>query len=236
VTRGEPIDSGPRPEDRDHLAPSPASPSSAGSRAVVVGTIVLATLGALAIRVVVEGRTALAEADEAAAAGRTDDAIAGWETAARWYLPLAPHVDEAYARLIELATRSGARGLPAWRAVRSAALATRHLWTPHPEHLAAANTAIAELASRDPHGAAAAGADAETRRRFHAERLARDPRPATGAVVLAIAGIAAWLAGIGIAIRRGIDETGRPSRRPALVGAALTVAGLAGWAVGLYNA
>lgn len=205
-------------------------------KALVVVAIVIATLGALAIRVVVEGRTALAEGDEAAAVGRTADAIAAWETAARWYLPLAPHVDEAYARLIEHATQAGARGLPAWRAVRSAAHATRHLWTPHADELAAADAKIADLASRDPSGAAAGGPDAETRNRFHSERLARDARPGTGAVVLAITGLAAWLVGIGIAIRRGIDDAGRPSRRPALVGAALTLAGLAGWAVGLYNA
>ncbi|MBA3455937.1 MAG: hypothetical protein H0T42_22760, partial [Deltaproteobacteria bacterium] len=100
-------------------------------RALVVVAIAVATIGALAIRVVVEGRTALAEGDEAASAGRTEDAIAAWESAARWYLPSAPHVDEAYSRLIDLAAQRGVRGLPAWRAVRSAALATRHLWTPH---------------------------------------------------------------------------------------------------------
>lgn len=220
-------------------------------KAIVIVAIVVAALGAIAIRVVVEGRTALAAGDEAAAAGRIEDAIADWETAARWYLPLAPHVDEAYARLLDLATTTTderapataargpaaiARRLAAWRAIRSAALATRHLWTPHAEHLAAADAKIADLASRDPAGAAAAGPDAETRNRFHSERLARDPRPGTGAVVLAIVGLAAWLAGIGIAIRRGIDDAGRLARRPALVGAALTLAGLAGWAVGLYNA
>jgi hypothetical protein len=213
-------------------------------KALLVIGIVVATLGALAIRVVVEGRSALAEGDEAANAGRTDDAIAAWESAARWYLPLAPHVDEAYARLTATATAEPTNPSPslrahrmaAWRAVRSAALATRHLWTPHTDDLAAANTAIAEMASRDPHGAAAGGPDATTRRVFQADRLTRDPRPGTGAVILAIVGLAAWLAGIGIVIRRGIDDAGRPSRRPALVGAALTLAGLAGWVVGLYNA
>ncbi len=204
--------------------------------AIVVVGILLATLGALAIRVVIEGRTSLADGDEAAAAGRFDDAIAGWETAARWYLPLAPHVDDAYARLRDHAATAGVRGLPAWRAIRSAALATRHLWTPHESDLAAANAQIAELASRDPQGAAAGGPDAATRKQFHADQLSRDSRPATGAVVLAIAGIACWLAGIGVAIRRGFDAAGRLARRPALVGAALTVLGLGGWAVGLYNA
>ncbi len=217
-------------------------------KALIVVAIVVASLGSLSIRVVVEGRSALAEGDEAAAAGRTDDAIAAWEASARWYLPLAPHVDEAYARLIAMATAKAigdtvnpspalrARRIGAWRAVRSAALATRHLWTPHADDLAVANERIADLASREPDGAAAGGTDAETRRRFHTERLARDPRPGTGAVILAIFGLAAWIAGIAIVVRTGIDDTGRPRRRPALVGATLTLAGLAGWAVGLYNA
>jgi len=208
---------------------------------IVVVAILVATLGALAIRVVIEGRTALAAGDEAAAAGRTGEAIAAWETAARWYLPLAPHVDDAYARLRELAEAvdrpaSPRTRLAAWRAIRSATLATRHLWTPHADDLAAANAQIAELASRDPEGAEAGGPDAKTRAQFHADQLARSHRPRAGAVVLAIAGIACWLAGIGVAIRRGFDAAGRLARRPALVGAALTVTGLAGWAVGLYNA
>src|SRR5262249_28010126 len=102
--------------------------------------------------------------DEAMAKHRTSDAIDAWETAARWYLPGAPHVDAAYERLAGLARELAAgdpwsgepsgrtdprAALSAWRAVRSAALATRNLWTPHAADLAEANAAIAELSADD---------------------------------------------------------------------------------------
>jgi hypothetical protein len=201
-----------------------------------VAALVLAALGVLAIRVVLEGRGALAEGDEAAAHGRIDDAIAGWESAARWYLPFAPHVDDAYARLIQLAATDHRHALAAWRAVRASALATRSLWTPHADDLLAANAAIAELASRDPEGAVAGGADAAARKAWHADRLARDPRPRPGPVVLAALGIACWLAGIAVFVRRGFDADGALARRSALAGAAVTIVGLAGWLIGLAAA
>lgn len=193
-------------------------------RAIAVAAIVLAALGALAIRVVGEGRGALAAGDDAAAHGRLDDAIAAWEASARWYLPFAPHVDAAYARLTGLAGTDHAHALAAWRAVRSAALATRGLWTPHADDLLAANAQIAELASRDPEGALAAGSDAAARKTFHEARLARDPGPNRGGVFLSALGIATWLAGVALLLR---------ARGPNLVGAAVTALGLAGWMIGL---
>ncbi|MDQ3368636.1 MAG: hypothetical protein M3680_24675, partial [Myxococcota bacterium] len=111
------------------------------TRALVIAGIVLAALGALGIRVVLEGRRALAAGDAALSARRTADAIAAWETSARWYLPLAPHVDDAYARLTGLARSDAKHALLAWRAVRRAALATRSLWTPHAGELAEADAA-----------------------------------------------------------------------------------------------
>lgn len=191
-------------------------------RVLIVVAIVLAGFGALAIRVVVEGRRAIATGDEAARQGRMTDAIAGWESAARWYLPFAPHVDDAYERLINLAKSEHTYALPAWRAVRSAALATRTLWTPHADDLITANAQIAELASRDPEGARAAGPDAAARKAWHTERLGRDAGPSRGGVFLAVLGLSAWLAGIGIVIRG-----------PARIGAAVTVLGLIGWMIGL---
>jgi hypothetical protein len=191
-------------------------------RVILIAAIVLAGLGALAIRVVVEGRTALATGDRAFSDGRLEDAIASWESAARWYLPAAPHVDEAYARLVDLAGKDHRHALAAWRAVRSAALATRTLWTPHADDLAAANAQIAELASRDPEGALAAGPDAAARKAWHAERLARDPGPSRGAVFLAAVGVALWLAGIAVLLRGRVR-----------IGAAIAAVGAVGWFIGL---
>jgi len=201
---------------------------------LVIAAIVLAGLGALGIRVVLEGRSALADGDEALANKRPGDAISGWEAAARWYLPGAPHVDEAYDRLLEFARTH--KSLTAWRAVRSAARATRSLWTPHAAHLAEANAAIAGLSADDPDAARASSNDRPTRLAWHQDRLADDPRPSPGAAALAIAGILCWLVGIGVLVRRGVDARGRLARRPVLVGLAITVMGVVGWAAGLYSA
>ena len=76
-------------------------------RAIVILGFAVAVLGALAIRVVVEGRRALADGDGFLLRGRPADAIRAYETAARWYLPLAPHVDEAYRKLRALAEQAG---------------------------------------------------------------------------------------------------------------------------------
>ena len=215
--------------------------------------VVVAALAALAIRVVVEGRAALAFGDAASKeCYRTWDArpahpppfdprpcfaaIDAYETAARWYLPLAPHVDDAYARLVELAKSDPKHALAAWRAVRSAALATRSVWTPHADDLAEANAMIVKLSAEHPEGAGAAGQNVAEKTAFYATRYAADPRPQTAMALLAIAGILSWLAGIGIVVRRGIDAGGALVRRPAALGAALTVVGIVAWAVGLYNA
>ncbi|HEU0029612.1 MAG TPA: hypothetical protein VFQ53_03190 [Kofleriaceae bacterium] len=203
-------------------------------RLVVVVALVLAVLGVLALRVVREGRAALAEGDEALAAKRPGDAVAAWESAARWYLPFAPHVDEAYDRLRSFARER--KSLPAWRAIRSAALATRSLWTPHDDDLAEANAQIAELSAADPDGAPVLGDDVGLRRAWHAGRLAADPRPSDAASALALFGVAAWLAGIAVLVARALDDRGKLVRRPALVGFALTLGGILAWAVGLYSA
>ncbi|MEO8698659.1 MAG: hypothetical protein ABI867_01415 [Kofleriaceae bacterium] len=203
-------------------------------RLAIIAAIVVAGLAALAVRVVIEGRNALADGDEAMAAKHPGDAISAWEAAARWYLPGAPHVDEAYDRLRDYARST--RSLTAWRAIRTAATATRSLWTPHADDLAEANAAIAAIAADDPDRAPAADPDRAKRLAWHQDRLAADARPGRFAAVLAIAGILLWLAGIAVLVRRGGEPSPKTGRHPALVGIAITVAGIVAWAVGLYSA
>lgn len=200
-----------------------------------IGGVVVAALAVLALRVVIEGRAALAEGDAAMAQHHVVDAIAAWETAARWYLPLAPHVDDAYARLAEVA-KEPPFALVAQRAIRSAALATRTLWQPHADELAAANAAIATLAADDPDAALAGGPDHAARERWHADRLANDVRPYGLFRVLAALGIACWLGGLAWALRRGMTAEGTPVRRPLAIGAGIAIFGLLAWFLGLYNA
>ena len=223
-------------------------------RIVVIVGLVLAVLGALAIRVVIEGRAAIGEGDEWMERKQPLRALDAYETAARWYLPLAPHVDEAYDRMRAL-TKSEEPGvaIAAWRAIRGAARASRSLWTPHAEDLAEADEAIAKLSARDPlAGAIAEGATTTAdREAWHRARLARDGRPSPGAAALASLGIVLWVSGIVVLVRRGLTPGGVLVRRPALdsasdrrpdisrwaLGAGVAiVVGVLCWLVGLYNA
>ena len=187
--------------------------------ALAWAAIVLAGLAAAAIRVVYEGRGALADGEAALAHGDKRGAILAFEAAARWYVPGAPHVADAYGELRAL-TGDPAVALPAWRAIRGAALASRWLVTPHGDDLAAANTAIAKLSAAAP-GVGSGGTEA-----WQAARLARSGAPGPGAAAVAVIGIALWI-GAAIALGR---------RRPAAMPAVVLAIGVALWAVGLYNA
>jgi len=59
----------------------------------------LIAIAVVAGRAAWQGHTALRDGDAAAARGDRDAAIAAWTRAARWYLPFAPHVAAARARL-----------------------------------------------------------------------------------------------------------------------------------------
>ncbi|HTL38531.1 MAG TPA: hypothetical protein VL326_35620 [Kofleriaceae bacterium] len=246
-------------------------------RIAIIAAFLVAGLGVLAIRAVVEGRAAMQVADQAMAScfpiydarpANAPDvyppacfvAIDAYETAARWYLPLAPHVDAAYARLRYIARRTdpttAQRGfadpgtaLAAWRAIRSAARATRSLWTPHAGDLDAADAAIARLSGADPasgqdaattsDGSAATAAtpdDTAVRELWHETRLARDVRPSIGAGALAGLGVLLWLTGAVVLIGRGLDRAGVWVRRPAVMAGAAIVLGVVLWFVGLANA
>jgi len=193
----------------------------------MIPALVVAVLAALSIRVVVEGRSALGTGDDWMLRGKPIEAAGAYETAARWYLPLAPHVDDAYAQLRKLAASDDpAVSLAAWRAIRSAAHATSGLWTPHAQDLADADAAITHLEARQL-GAASPGSTTAAREGWYRDRLSRGSRPGHGAAVLAALGVLVWLGGA-IALVRA--QSGK------LLRAGIMVAGLVCWAVGLYNA
>ena len=79
------------------------------------------------------------------------------------------------------------------------------------------------LATVDPDRAPVGGDPAKFSAWF-GEQLAKDARPGAGSAGLAVAGIAAWLVGVGLAIRR-----------PGWRHAAISAGGLAAWALGVYT-
>jgi len=193
---------------------------------LAIGVAIVAVIAVISLRVVLAGRGALGDGDDWMLRGKPAEAIRSYEAAARWYVPFAPHVDAAYAKLRGLAGDTPT-GLLAWRAIRSAARATRNLWQPHAADLADADAAIARLAARDPAAGEGAGTSIEAREAWHGARLSEDLRANRGAAALAGLGIAALLAGAFLLVRRS---------RPALVPGVAIALGTVCWLVGLYNA
>lgn len=182
------------------------------NRIVAIAAIAFAVMAVIGLRAVVSGRRALADGDDWMLRGKPAEAIHSYEAAARWYVPLAPHVDAAYAKLRALAT--GPNALLAWRAIRSAARATRSLWQPHAADLAEADAQIAKLE---------AGATPEP---WFAGRLAEDPRPSIAMAALAALGILLALGGAAVVV----------FRRWSMRAGGIIVLGVVLWLVGLYNA
>lgn len=209
---------------------------------VAVGLALAALCLAVVVsRAVWEGRGALASGDTAAARGDHAEAIAQWRRAARWYAPLAPHVDDAYERLESLAVTAEARGdtataLAAWRGVRGSVLATRSFFVPHRERLQPANDNIARLMAAVEGPAADPGKTVSEREAWHYQRLARDNAPSIGWAVFALGGLAMWIGGGFLFALRGLSETGQLIRRPSGIAGALVGVGLVIWLLGLYNA
>lgn len=158
--------------------------------------------------------------------------------AATAFAPGAPHVGRAYRRLeaIAVGAEAGSRdadALGAWRAMRSAALETRHLWVPMPRELDRANENLARLSAR-----AQGGSPDEHRRALLAARgeLSRDEAPSGRWLIALCVGFFAALSGLGWLGVRGVDRDGKLVMTQARWGALLALAGVALWAVSAWQA
>jgi hypothetical protein len=146
-----------------------------------------------------------------------------------------------YERLVALATTAEGLGraelaLFSWRAVRSAALETRWLVTPHAEDLERANAAIARLSAAAPRPPGTRTEPAVAVEREHLALLARDEAPRTGWVVALVAAFAAWVAGAVWVVRRGVTVTGQWSFRQTAPGLAVCATGVAVWLLAIWQA
>lgn len=122
---------------------------SSTGRAAALGAALIA-LGAavFTLRTMQNGEAQLAASEAALAAGEPERAIRDARHAASAYVPGAAHVDAAYAQLQAIALaaeRDGDRQLAAsaWRALRTSALESAHLWQPHAARLRLANQHLA---------------------------------------------------------------------------------------------
>lgn len=205
----------------------------------------LALTGLLAsaatLRVVTSGEREIAASTEGLKAGDAHAATEHARRAAGWYAPGAPHVRVAYERLIALATTAEGLGdreasLYAWRAVRTAAIETRWLVTPHAEDLERANAAIARLEAAAPRPPGTRNEPPATIAREQLEALSRDEAPRTPWVVALVLAAAAWITGSVLVVRRGITAGGQVSWGRALPGIVITAGGIALWLLAIWRA
>lgn len=206
--------------------------------ALALLTVVLG-LAVITARAVSDGEEHMRQSDAAFNQGNLPDALLHARSAAVMYAPGAPHLARAYDRMIAIAIGSEAAGHArsaesAWRAVRGAALETRHVWVPHAAELARANENLARLEN------AANRSDKAEDPRAAVERarqeLARDDAPSTPWLIALLAGFAAMLTGLVVVGLRGISPDGKLALGRAKLGIVLSIAGALSWTAAVWRA
>jgi hypothetical protein len=182
---------------------------------MAVAAVAVLVIYALAThRTLHRGAEEMRASDAAFDAGELETAVRHARRAASLYVPGAEHVDEGYERLKAVAAgaeraRDSALAMAAWRAVRAAALESRHLWLARPAELARANAHLARL-SESP--------DTAPLEAWHVD-------DAAGALPVSL-GFVAALAGLLLLARYGVARSGEVTWVRARVPACLFAAGL----------
>lgn len=221
---------------------APAGPTIAWIlRAAKIVFVAGAIVAAVTARVIVAGEREIALSTEALRAGDPHDAALHARRAAGYYAPGAPHVRVAYERLIALATKAESVGdkataLFAWQGVRTAAVETRWVVTPHEADLERANAAIARLQAAEERPLGTRAEPAKVIERDALAALSRDEAPRVPWVIVLVAGFLAWTIGAALLVRRGVTSTGQIvwSRTGAAI--AITAAGVLAWLIAIWRA
>jgi hypothetical protein len=198
-------------------------------------------VGAASARVVTSGEKEIALSTAGLQAGDAHRAAEHARRAAGWYMPGAPHVRVAYARLLALGTAAEGLGdrdtaLFAFRGVRTAAIETRWLLTPHEDDLERADRAIARLSADAPRAPGMRVEPPAKIEREQLEALTRDEAPRTAWVVVLVASAFTWAAGAVWIVQRAVGATGALDARRALPGAVVTGVGVAAWLLAIWRA
>lgn len=206
---------------------------------MVLATIFLC-LGVLAGRAFWEGRTALSKGQKAIADGDGEAAVRWLRRSARWYVPLAPHVATAYDTLEDVALAAEEAGdselaLAAWTGIRSSVRATRSFYTPFAARAELADGKIAQLmAAKEV--AISPDKDLVERESWHLSLLKKDSMPSVGWSIVALLGLAMWIAGGFAFALRGVDDHDKLVPKAAAYSGAMIGLGLLIWLIGLYLA
>tara|TARA_R110002096_G_scaffold433887_5_gene653969 strand:+ start:96843 stop:97499 length:657 start_codon:yes stop_codon:yes gene_type:complete len=207
-------------------------------RLLIAVASVFLCVGVLSTRALWEGRSSLKRGNAFLERGDSEGAVRNWRRAARWYLPLAPHVASAYDKLQGLALSAEERGdiqvaISAWTGIRSSVRATRSFYTPYSERLAEADTHLAKLMAQLELQSDATVDLVETEE-WHRALLKRDQMPSVGWSIVALLGLALWIGGgFGFALR-AVDDNDRLVRKAAAYSGAAVAVGMLVWLLGLH--
>jgi len=203
--------------------------------------VLVALVGPLVVRALVEGRAELELAGDARAAGRNDAAIEHYGRALRWRVPLASHDEQAIAQLRAMADAAEGAGdvqeaLAALRELRRGLIGTRAWAVPHPDELALANARIAELmAAQEREFGTDIGGEGDPYA-WHLARLEALPGPDPVRANLAAFAFVGWLAAVAAFFVRGLDARGYLRPGPAVRWGLAALVLLAAWMVLLRTA
>jgi hypothetical protein len=200
-------------------------------------TLVLA-VGALTLRMVLDGERELAASDSAFDRGDLLLATQHARRAALAYAPGAPHVDRAYERLEAIAvgaesTRHRRAAERAWQAMREAALETGHLWVPRSAELRRADAALARLLAARREGPVNEGTQ-PVERELAAKLEARPGPSLTATVALLSSFVLVALGSVWVAAR-GVETSGRLRLGRAKFGLWLAALGAAIWTAAAFR-
>jgi hypothetical protein len=210
-------------------------------RAAKVAFVIGAVVAAITARVIVAGEREIALSTAALRSGDPHEAALRARRAAGYYAPGAPHVRVAYERLIALATKAESvsdrsTALYAWQGVRTAAIETRWLVTPHAADLERANAAIARLQAAEERPLGTRAEPAKVIERDALAALSRDEAPRVSWVIVLVAGFVAWTIGAALIVRRGVTSTGQVVWSRTGTAIAITAAGVLAWLVAIWRA
>jgi hypothetical protein len=207
-------------------------------RWLLVAVGVALALVVVAVRLLVDSRSALRAGEMSEAHGDRLEAIRHYQDAARLYLPASPYVGNALNRLEALATAAAQAGdgpsvRAALEAERGAILATRSLFIPNGSRLPDIEHRLARLLAATEDRSVAPGVSFEARAAWHLERLARRPGPALAHVLLALVGLVMWVGSAIGFVSKGLDARLHLRRRHAMIAGVAFAVGLAMFLLGL---
>ena len=209
---------------------------SRASRWLWMIAIVLALFGVLTARVIASGEAELSASDEALGRGDAHDATVHARRAAGWYAPGAPHVGIAYARLMALARAAEEHkrmdiALLAWRSLRSAALETRWVVTPHRADVELADREIARLTTLEASSDERAAVSQES-----LNALTRPTGPRLAWVIALVAAFALAAGGFAWWARAAASPGGALAWSRARLPLAITLSGVVLWLLSVWRA